>query len=110
MKTPEHIHDTVEALRWFVSYYPKLGGLDPRETMEYAANLIEELSKELAEAKELAERRLNRKNFYKERATRHLEEAIYYRLRMKEITRICDKTFEHYEEEIQNERLCGNDA
>ena len=46
MKTPEHIHDTVEALRWFVSYYPKLNGFDPRETMEYAANLIESMYEE----------------------------------------------------------------
>lgn len=46
MKTPEHIHDTVEALRWFVSYYPKLNGLNPRETMEYAANLIESMYEE----------------------------------------------------------------
>lgn len=41
---------------------------------------VEELSKELAEAKDLAERRLKRKNFYKKRFNEKLVQAI--RLRM----------------------------
>lgn len=85
------VRETVEALRWFISYYPKLNGLDPRGGMEDAANLIEQLSKELEETKALSEHRLERKNFYKERATQHAMEAIGYRLKLKRISRICDQ-------------------
>jgi hypothetical protein len=107
MKTQEEIFETVEALRWFVSYYPKWNGLDPCKAMEDAADQIEELSRELTEAKELAERRLKRKNMYKERATKSLEREICYRLKLKAIGKIVQQA---YEQEVRDERSNREDG
>ena len=54
-----------------------------RDSLEY----IEQLEKELAEAKELAECRLKRKNFYKKRDNEHLVQAIRLRLERDAIKR-----------------------
>lgn len=48
-----------------------------------ASDMIERLSKENEELKDLAERRLKRKNMYKERSERYLKEILELRIRVK---------------------------